>query len=147
MTETRMAEKLADLAPRIMASFHRLRQHGHADSPLTMRHYQTLVILESAGLQSLSQLCSKLHCAASTGTELVNRMITLGYIDKDDRKGDRRHVTLSIAPQGRVVMQQRREALISMFTRFLATVPESDRMCFLTCFETIWKIIDAADAS
>lgn len=136
-----LAKKMADLAPRIMASFHQLREMGTQQPHLTMRHYQTLVILETNGPQTMTQLCRQLNLAASTGTELVNRMISLSFIEKNERERDRRQVMLSLAPLGRQVLRQRRDMLIAMFDRYLATLPQDDRTAFVDSFETIWRII------
>jgi DNA-binding MarR family transcriptional regulator len=135
------ARKLAELAPKIMNAFHDLGRQHPADEKLSMRQFQALIILNTSESLTLSQLCSKLSLAASTGTELVNRMIELGYIQKAHEHKDQRQVMLTVAPKGLELMKQRQQALTEMFTNFLSEFPAEEQKNFVCYFEKIWEFI------
>jgi len=135
------AKKLAELAPKIMNAFHDLgRQHPQGEK-LSMRQFQALIVLNASEKLTLSQLCEKLSLAPSTGTELVNRMISLNLIQKEHEHKDQRQVMLSVAPKGLELMKQRQQVLAEMFSKFFEKFPDEDKKKFVSCFEQIWEFI------
>jgi len=135
------AKKLAELAPKIMNAFHDLGRQHPQDEKLSMRQFQVLIILKASESLTLSQLCKKLSLAPSTGTELVNRMIDLDYIQKAHEQKDQRQVLLTVAPKGLKLMRQRQQALTDMFSKFLEPFSADDQKNFLCFFEKIWEVI------
>lgn len=136
------ARKLAELAPKIMNAFHDLGHQHPEHEKLSMRQFQALIILNANETLTLSQLCKKLSLAPSTGTELVNRMIVLGYIQKEQKHKDQRQVLLFIATKGLELLKQRQHALTEMFSNFLVQFPPVDQKIFVNCFEKIWELIE-----
>jgi len=135
------AHKLAELAPKIMNAFHDLGRQHPEKSKLSMRQYQAMIILHASNTLSLSQLCKKLALAPSTGTELVNRLINLGYLEKKPEPADQRQVKLCLTKKGEKVVSKRRKVLSEMITRFLSAFSEEDRTLFVDYFEKIWDLI------
>jgi len=134
------AKKLAELAPKIMNVFHDLGRQHPADERLSMRQFQALIILNANEKLTLTQLCDKLSLARSTGTELVNRMIDLGLLQKQSEKKDQRSVTLTVSAKGADLLSQRQQMLTEMFMKFLSPFTASDRQTFVRCFEKIWEL-------
>ena len=135
------AQLLAELAPRIMNAFHDLGSQHPKGTKLSMRQSQALIILNANKHLTLSQLCDKLRLAASTGTELVNRMISLGMITKQQDAENQRNMIVSIAPQGLELLKERQQTLSDMFSGFLSNFSQDDQDKFTQSFETIWEII------
>lgn len=136
------AKRLAELAPKIMNAFHDLgRQHPQGEN-LSMRQFQALIILNANEQLTLSKLCNKLSLAPSTGTELVNRMISLGFIQKSPENKDQRQVNLTLTQKGVELLKARQAALTTMFETFFSEFSDSDKDEFVECFERIWKLIE-----
>jgi MarR family transcriptional regulator, organic hydroperoxide resistance regulator len=136
------AQKLAILAPKIMNAFHDLgRQHPDSEK-LSMRQFQALIILKANKTLSVSKLCEKLSLAPSTGTELVNRMISLGFIQKGQEKDDYRHVFVFLSDKGEALLKKREQALTNMFQKFLDPFEPEDQEKFIQSFENIWVILE-----
>ncbi len=135
------AQILAELAPKLMNAFHDLGTQHPKGTKLSMRQFQALIILNANNQLTLSQLCGKLSLAASTGTELVNRMISLKFIKKETDVDNQRNIIISIAPKGLEFLKKRQETLTDMFSRFLSPFSEEDREAFTQSFQTIWEII------
>jgi len=136
------SRKLAELAPKIMNSFHDLGRLRPDNVKLSMRQYQALIILNANETLTLSQLCEKLSLARSTGTELIYRMIKLQFIEKEQQDKDMRQIKLSIAPNGIELLNKRQQALSEMFNDYLKSFQPDDRVTFVECFSKIWQIID-----
>ena len=135
------AEQLALLTPKVMGAFHDMRQPYSEGGQLTMRQYQALIIIGAKGSLTITELCEKLNLAASTGTELINRMISAGYVEKSVESKDRRHMAVSIGDKGKELLRERHEALTKMFEKFMLPFSEKERLEFVAAFERIWSII------
>ncbi len=108
---------------------------------MSMRQFQALIILHANQKLTLTQFCQKLALAPSTGTELANRMIDLGYFSKEGEGGDRRQVYLTVTEKGVELMLRRQHALTEMFIRFLEPLSARERQEFVESFENIWALI------
>ncbi len=135
------ARRLAELAPKIMSMFHALgRQHASGEK-LPMRQLQALLILNADKRLTLSDLCEKLRLAPSTGTELANRLIDKGFVEKADESADRRKHILTLTSKGAGLLRKRQEALAERFTGLLEGFESEDREAFVKSFDTIWRIL------
>lgn len=136
------ARKLAELAPKIMSSFHDPGREHPGEKNISMRQFQALVVISSKEGLTLSQICEKLGLAPSTATELMNRMIGMGLISKTGEEGDKRQVHLQLTPMGIELLKRRQEAMADLFQRFLATFPAPEQENFVRHFEGIWELIE-----
>jgi DNA-binding MarR family transcriptional regulator len=131
------AEQLAVLAPRIMGAFHSLNRHHPGGTAITMRQYQTLILLSVHGHLTGSELCDKLMLAASTCTELVNRLLQLGLVEKHNEEVDRRQVGIQLTGPGREVMEQRQRDMVLMFDHLLERFDSGETAELVGAFEKI----------
>lgn len=138
---TRQAETLAALAPKIMGAFHDLRQHQTDTDQLTMRQYQALIIINAKTHLTISELCDKLNLASSTGTELVNRMLSAGYVAKRNESQDRRQTVIHLADKGKRILTERFRIMTEMFEKFINPFSQQERSDFVDAFELIWQTI------
>jgi MarR family transcriptional regulator, organic hydroperoxide resistance regulator len=138
-----LARRLAILAPKIMGAFHSLQRHHAAGSAITMRQYQTLILLSVHTHLTVSELCDKLTLAASTCTELVNRLLQLGMVEKHSEEVDRRQVGIQLTEAGREVMEQRQRDMVAMFERLLAEFNPDEAVELLGAFEKINALLQA----
>jgi len=140
-TSTEQARRLAVLAPRIMGAFHGLNRRHAAGTPVTMRQYQTLILLSVQGHLTATELCDKLMLAASTGTELVNRLLQLGLVEKHSEEADRRQVGIQLTAAGREVMEQRQRDMVMMFESMLNNFSTEEAAELVGAFEKIANLL------
>ncbi len=135
------AERLARVAPKIMGAFHHLgRKHSDGEH-LTMRQYQAMIITSASGQLSISDFCKQLGLAASTGTELANRMVESGYLKKTQNGPDRRQSYLVLSDDGEQVLRKRQNDMIELFDRLLEPLEDKEQKVLTESFETIWQIL------
>lgn len=134
-------ERISELAPKIMGAFHDMGSVHPKGEKLSMRQYQALIIVKTSEQLTVSQFCSKLNLAPSTGTELINRMIDLKYIKKEGEHKDKRQVTLSVTNKGEKLLLQRKQAMTEMFKNFMQPFSVEDKDLFVQSFENIWNLI------
>ena len=136
-TSTEQARRLAVLAPRIMGAFHSLNRHHAEGTQVTMRQYQTLILLSVQGHLTATALCERLKLAPSTGTELANRLRQLELVGKHSEEADRRQVGIQLTAAGREVMEQRQRDMELMFEQLLARFTPEEAEELLAAFDKI----------
>ena len=135
------AERLAALAPHVMNAFHAFRPRQRSGEGLSMRQYQALIIVGASGGLAVSELCGRLAVASSTGTELVGRMIDMGFLEKRRERRDRRRMLLSLTAEGEELLARRGNDLVEIFERILASLPDDRRREFVDSFERIAAVV------
>ncbi|MDZ7372967.1 MAG: MarR family transcriptional regulator [candidate division KSB1 bacterium] len=141
MNEDPIAARIAELVPVLMGAFHDLRPEQAEEEDLTMRQFQALMLVYAHGQLTLGELCTKLRLAPSTGSELVDRLITKGYVNKSGGQQDRRQVLLRLTDEGFRVLQERRRLLTERLSRFLSHFTPEDREQLLASFENLAALI------
>jgi DNA-binding MarR family transcriptional regulator len=76
---------------------------AHAAASLSLPQYRVLGVLAS-GEERATQLAARIAVAKPTLTALVDSLVDRGYVARESLDGDRRAVTLSITPAGRVAL-------------------------------------------
>jgi len=135
------AQRLAEVVPRLMSAFHDLKRPHEGTEALTMRHFQAMVLLSVRSEMTLQDLCERLHLAPSTGSELVQRMIGLGYVQKSISGMDKREVTLRLTESGLALFLKRKQELVQIFQDLLQRFSDKDRQRLVHAFETIWELM------
>ena len=90
------------------------RSLGGVAEEVTLTQYRTLVVLASRGPQSLAELAEAVDVTPPTATRTCDRLIKKGLIVRRHERGDRRLIRLTLAKDGRklvdaVTQRRRRE--------------------------------------
>jgi DNA-binding MarR family transcriptional regulator len=101
------------------------RSLGEAGGEVTLAQYRTLVVLASRGPQGLASLAEAVAVTPSTATRMCDRLVRKGLVHRRPERGDRRQVRLSLAAQGRrlvdAVSERRRREIALLLA---AVAPE-----------------------
>jgi DNA-binding MarR family transcriptional regulator len=92
------------------------RSLGDVAEEVTLTQYRTLVVLASRGPQSLAELADAVDVTPPTATRMCDRLIKKGLIVRRHERGDRRLIRLTLAKDGRELVNavtQRRRTEIS----------------------------------
>ncbi len=91
-----------------------------ARSPLDRSGYLLLVLLETEGEQTMSQLAAAFDLDASTVTRQIAPLERRGFVVRTRSDEDRRATLVSITPEGRAERQSVREARVAYMRTQLA---------------------------
>jgi DNA-binding MarR family transcriptional regulator len=104
------------------------RSLGDVADEVTLSQYRALVVLASRGPQRVAPLAEALGVTASTATRMCDRLVRKGLIVRRHEREDRRQVRLSLASDGRrlvdAVTLRRRQEIASL----LAVIPSEQRL-------------------
>jgi len=97
------------------------------DPGIEIEHYR---VLRAIGREpkplSVGELAQKLHVDASTSSRLVDRLVSRGYAERVRDPIDRRRLTVTLQPAGKLVWQGLRDARVASLEILTQGWPVSD---------------------
>lgn len=86
---------------------------------VTTPQLRVLMLIETAGPQSLTEVATELAVHASNATRTCDKLVQAGYITRAEDPDDRRYARLDLTRKGREliehVLSQRRQAMAEVF--------------------------------
>lgn len=105
------------------------------------RQLQALAILMEAGPLPVGELGRRLGIAASTATELAERLCAAGRAERVTIPGDRRRRLVRATVPGRKLAENYRRQLESALRDRLRQIPPQDRAELLEAFRSVLRIM------
>ena len=115
---TRLEEMLQEMA--------RHRTPGIVDIGITMAQTKVLHVVAASGEVHMSELVHVLGVSVSTVSELVDRLVDHGYVDRRDDPADRRQVVVSLTPGGAALVDRFRDLGSAQIRELLARLSPDD---------------------
>jgi DNA-binding MarR family transcriptional regulator len=109
---------------------------------LTLPQAQALRVLRRGPLQT-GQLAAELRISAPAITQLTDRLIRKGLIERSAAADDRRCVIVALSAEGRRLVDQFRQRRREIFNEALADLSEQERR---QAFEVLEKVVRALES-
>jgi len=113
------------------------RSLGDAAEEVTLTQYRTLVVLASRGPQRVAALAQALDVTPSTATRMCDRLVRKGLVHRRHDREDRRQVRLSLAAEGRQLVDAVTERRRREITSLLAAVPADQRTALVDSLQRL----------
>jgi len=137
-----LMEQVARYMPRMMRG-----AQPAVDFDLTPHQFLLLRLLETHGPTNLATLRKHLGGAQSTTSEMVGRLVKLGYLEKRTDPDDSRAVVVAATDRGRAVIDARRQHMRAKHRQVLEKLSPDERMRFISAFETVVTLMGAATST
>lgn len=111
-----------------------------AEVNLTAPQLHAVMWLAQDGALSMATLAMRINCTGPTTTGVVDRLESLGLVERRQKPGDRRVVLVGLTEEGEGVGQQLNELLMQRISFVLDLLPKRDRDQLLAL---IGKIVEA----
>ncbi|GAA0340829.1 MarR family transcriptional regulator [Streptomyces olivoreticuli] len=113
--------RLARAAYSLSAADSRLRGRAtRTPGALSLTHARALRILAERGPLSIGQLAEATETTGAATTQLVNGLVTAGYVTRERPPGDKRSVVVALTDAGRRRHEERERALADALRGALA---------------------------
>jgi DNA-binding MarR family transcriptional regulator len=76
------------------------------EETVTVTQFRTLVVLRTHGVSRLNRLSDRLQVNASTALRTVERLKTVGLVDRRENPDDRREVIIELTDRGRRLVDE-----------------------------------------
>ena len=135
------AGELEALFPDIIRLMSGVREVVHRDLDLSYNQYKTLAALRAGGALTLDALRRELRVAASTASEMVERLVRLGLVRRTVPAENRRTLRLEVSPRGERYLAGLEASLIDNYRRLLGELAPRDRERLLEAFRAIRDVL------
>ena len=119
-----------------------LHQQHLAELDLTLSQAQALRVLRRSGSVPTGRLATELRISAPAVTQLTDRLIRKGLIERRTAVGDRRTVLVALSAKGKRLVDQFRKRRREIFSRALAELDAAERAEVIASLE---KVITALE--
>lgn len=114
-----------------------LHQQQLAELDLTLPQAQVLRILRREGCVPTGRLAAEMRISAPAVTQLTDRLVRKGLIERRTADGDRRTVLVALSGKGRRLVDQFRRRRREVFSRALAGLAEAERREVVASLEKV----------
>lgn len=97
------------------------------DEVATVPQFRVMVILFSRGPSNLAAVADELRVNPSNASRICDRLIKAGLLRRGESPVDRRHISLTLTPRGRQLVEKVNRRRRSAIERVLGDIPASER--------------------
>ncbi len=134
-------ERIAQLYPVIMRVMGRIRSVVHDGMDLTYNQYKMLLTIYDKGSCQLNLLARELQIAMSSASEMVDRLVNLGFVYRTVDEENRRQVVIYTTERGEELIRELRRGIVENYRVLLARLSEQDRERLVQAFETLADVL------
>ncbi len=134
-------ERIAQLYPVIMRVMGRIRSVVHDGMDLTYNQYKMLLTIYDKGSCQLTLLARELQIAMSSASEMVDRLVNLGFVYRTVDEENRRQVVIYTTERGEELIRELRRGIVENYRVLLARLSEQDRERLVQAFETLAEVL------
>ncbi|KMO80178.1 transcriptional repressor MprA [Mycolicibacterium chubuense] len=108
---------------------------GEVGDVVTVPQFRVLVLLHTRGPLNLTSVAAELGVNPSNASRTCDRLIKAQLLDRRESAVDRRHVTLTIRPAGRRLVEKVTEHRRAAIERVLRSMKAGERQMVATALE------------
>jgi DNA-binding MarR family transcriptional regulator len=123
-----------------------LHQQHLAELDLTLPQAQVLRVLRRSGALPTGRLAAELRISAPAVTQLTDRLIRKGLIERQTAEGDRRSVLVGLSVKGKRLIDQFRKRRRDIFSGALAQLEEAERAQVMASLEKVLIALEQYEA-
>ena len=125
----------------IMVSVNRLLRQKMVISStithLTLIQLEALLLIDRSKKIQMMEIAEYFHITKPTATTLLNKLVSLGYVERLDVKGDRRVVGLALTKLGNTILKDAKEIRAQKINKILSVLSEEDKEHMLRIMKTV----------
>lgn len=142
--------KLAEILDGFAEAMSRLMvdqlQKHLAELELTLPQVQVLRILKREGTVPTGKLAGCLKISAPATTQLTDRLIRKGLIERQHSEDDRRAVLVALSPKGQNLINRFRQQRNAVFSAALSQLSEAERTQVVSSLQKVIAALESYEA-
>jgi len=111
---------------------------------LTYNQYKTLLSLSDMGPSTLNALSRDLGVAASSTSQMVDRLVAMGLVERRPAADDRRSVVLKTSPEGERLLEKVREEILQRYRVLFDHLGPTEQTNLAGAIHTLVRILEKA---
>ncbi len=134
-------ERIAQLYPTIIRVMGRIRSVVHEGMDLSYNQYKMLLTIYDKGSCPLNQLARELQIAMSSASEMVERLVTQGFVLRTVDEENRRQVTISVTGRGEALIRELQQGIVENYRALLGRLADDEQEELVRALETLAEIL------
>jgi DNA-binding MarR family transcriptional regulator len=105
------------------------------DDRVTVPQLRVMMMIATRGEMNLATVAAGLGVGAPNASRICDRLLKAGMVDRREDPGDRRHIALTVTPQGRALLERMNRHRRNAIRRALGTMTTRDRNQLVAALE------------
>lgn len=126
MSKQQYIDELFQSMNQLRKLFKSQTQESHEDKVATMMQYSTLAFLKQHKNVPMREVASEFSLSKSSATQLVERLVNAGFVNRINDQDDRRIVRLTITSEGEQHLRDMKKRFRNKMEKILSKIPEQD---------------------
>jgi DNA-binding MarR family transcriptional regulator len=134
-------ERIAGIYPQIMRVMGRIRSTLHEGMDLSYNQFKMLLTIHDKGICPLTALATELRIAMSSASEMVDKLVNLGFVCRTVDAESRRRVTIHLTEKGKELIYDLQQGIISNYRALLEKLTDGEQERLVQSLETLVEIL------
>lgn len=126
MSKQQYLEQLFDTMEQLRKLMEGRAQESHEERFATIMQFLALKFLRTSQDRTIGELADHLMLSKSSATQLIERLVKAGFVERIDDPEDRRIVRLRITPRGEQLLANMKQRYVDKMTALLSKIPDED---------------------
>jgi DNA-binding MarR family transcriptional regulator len=135
---------IAQLYPRLMRAMGHLRGAVDDTMDLTYNQYKALLSLSDTGPCTLNTLSRELEVATSSASQMVDRLVAMGLVQRSTADGDRRSIVLTTSTRGEELLETVKEEILLRYQELFRHLGAAEQANLAGAIHTLVRILEKA---
>ena len=135
---------IAQLYPRLMRAMGHLRGAVDDTMDLTYNQYKALLSLSDMGPCTLNALSRELDVATSSASQMVDRLVAMGLVERTAADGDRRSIVLTSSQEGERLLEKVKEEILLRYQDLFRHLGGAEQANLAGAIHTLVRILEKA---
>ncbi len=133
---------VAELYPRLMRAMGHLRGLVDEGMDLTYNQYKALLTLSGTGPCTLNALSRELGVAASSTSQMVDRLVVMGLVSRSAAEDDRRQIVLRTTPEGEGLLEKVKDGIVARYRDVFRQLGPAEQASLAGAIHTLVRILE-----
>lgn len=134
-TEAAEAKRVLNSIRQLVRALRLFDRQAQAKHGISAAQVFVLHTLREEGGLSLNELAARTATDQSSASVVVQRLVQAGYVTREPRRDDRRHVELHLTPSGRALIRRSPPPAQQRILAAISAMPPRERKAFAELFE------------
>jgi DNA-binding MarR family transcriptional regulator len=111
---------------------------------LTYNQYKALLTLSDTGPCTLNSMSRNLGVATSSASQMVDRLVTMGLVERNQADRDRRSIVIKASRQGEGLLEKIKENIVMRYQHLFMHLGPSEQANLAGAIHTLVRILEKA---
>ncbi|MCX5694917.1 MAG: MarR family transcriptional regulator [Candidatus Omnitrophica bacterium] len=136
------AQKMEKIMPEIMRGFLRMQHNDIYKGKITLPQLLILDLLSSQEASKMTDLAKLMKVTTAATTGIVQRLVLLGYVQREYDQNDRRIIRVKLSVKGAELLKKINQQRMHLVTKIFNQISEDDRGEYLRILTQVRDILD-----